>query len=119
MEKFIYVLGLMVVFASILFLAYISTKYIGSKAGQIGRGKYLRVIETICLGKDRYLHLIKAGEEFILVSSSVKGIEVLKSTDEINMDEISENADGSYSNNIKVNLNRIGALFQGFEYKKK
>jgi len=80
-ENLIYVLGLMLIFVSILFLTYITTKYIGRNAGKVAKGKHLHIIETICLGKDKYLYLIKAGNDHILVSSSNKGIDMLGNID--------------------------------------
>ena len=77
LDKIIYALGLILIFFSILFLTYITTKYIGGNAGKITKRKHLHVIETICLGRDKYLYLIKAGKDYILISSSNKGLQML------------------------------------------
>ncbi|HHY23905.1 MAG TPA: flagellar biosynthetic protein FliO [Clostridiaceae bacterium] len=75
--NFFYMLGIIVIFSSILFLTYVTTKYLAGKAGKITKGKHLNIIENVALGKDRYLHLIKVENEFMLIASSGKGIEFL------------------------------------------
>jgi flagellar protein FliO/FliZ len=67
----------LLVFAAILFLAYVATRYIGSKTGNTIKGKYISVVESISIGMDKNIHLLKAGEQFILIASSGKNIEFL------------------------------------------
>jgi len=66
-----------IVFGSIIFLAYITTKFIGSKSGRAMKGKYINIIETVSLGIEGRLHLVKVGEEFVLISVSGKNIQLL------------------------------------------
>ena len=35
----------------------------------------------MCFGRDKYLHLVKAGNEYILIASSSKGLEMLGKID--------------------------------------
>ncbi|NSW89873.1 MAG: flagellar biosynthetic protein FliO [Firmicutes bacterium] len=112
-----YVLGIVLIFSSILFLAYITTRYLASKAGKIAKGKYLNIIETVALGKDRYLHLIKVGNDFMLISSSGKGIELLS---RVNIDNYVENMDNrqntfTFNNIFKYNLNKIRNIIKEVE----
>lgn len=72
-----YMLGIILIFFSVLFLAYVTTKYLAGKAGKITKGKHLNIIENVALGKDRYLYLVKVGNEIMLIASSGKGIELL------------------------------------------
>ncbi|NLD50389.1 MAG: flagellar biosynthetic protein FliO [Clostridiaceae bacterium] len=67
-----------IVFGSILFLAYATTKYIGTKTSNTMKGRYINVLETVQLGLDGKLHLVKVGDEFVLISSSGKNIQMLK-----------------------------------------
>jgi len=63
METFISAVMFTVVFGSVLFLAYVTTKFIGTRTNKIVKGKYIKIIETVNLGFDSRLHLVKAGEE--------------------------------------------------------
>ena len=71
------VLFAIIVLGSVLFLVYVTTRYIGDKAGKMMRGKVISVVDTINLGLDKHLHLIKAGSQFFMISSSGKNIKFL------------------------------------------
>lgn len=68
-------------FGSILFMAYVTTKFIGKKANAKINGKYMNVIESITLGIDKKICLIKVGSEFLLIAVSSKRIEFLCSVE--------------------------------------
>lgn len=70
-------LGFFIVFGSIVFLAYVTTKYIGNKAGKTLKGKYITIIETVSIGMDKQLHLVKVADQYLLIASSGKSIEFL------------------------------------------
>lgn len=72
-KGFLFLLG----FGSILFLAYITTRLLATKAQNVMKGKYINVVETISLGVDKKLHLVKIEETYMLISSSGKSIEFL------------------------------------------
>ncbi len=74
---FFYGLFYLVLFAAILFLAYVSTKLLGAKAVRGMRGRHLKVVDTIVLGFDRQIYLIKVGDQFLLVSFSNKSIKFM------------------------------------------
>lgn len=68
-----------IVFGCILFLAYVTTRFIGNKGSRNMKGRYINIIETVSLGIDSKLHVIKIGEEYVLISSSGKNIQLIKS----------------------------------------
>ncbi|MDP4179473.1 MAG: flagellar biosynthetic protein FliO [Bacillota bacterium] len=84
-KAFVYLIG----FGSILFLTYITTKFIGTKVSKVSKGKHISVIDTVTLGMNKQLYLVKAGNEFILMASSGKNLEFIKEIklDEADMDE--------------------------------
>jgi len=64
-------------FGAILFLAYVSTKIIGTKTSNSLKGKYIKIVETVNLGMDKKLHLVSAGDEYFLVASTSKDVRYL------------------------------------------
>ena len=70
-------LWVIIALGSIIFMSYVATRYIGSKTGKIMRGKYINIIETVSLGIDKQLHLVRVEEQFVLIASSGKNIEFL------------------------------------------
>ena len=71
------IVGVLLALGSILFLAYVTTRYIGGKSKKASKGNYIQVIETISLGMDKQLLLVKVGEQFVLLSSSGKSIQYM------------------------------------------
>lgn len=87
MENLVGGIGFVLVFGSILFLAYVTTKYVGKKTNSVMKGKYVKVIETVSLGFDNRLYLVKVADEFILISSSGKNVQMLKTIEMIEQKE--------------------------------
>jgi flagellar protein FliO/FliZ len=83
---------------SILFLAYVTTKYIGGKSKKASRGNYIQVIEAVSPGMDKQLILVKVGEQYVLLSSSGKNIQFMTNINlgEYETQEISDNGKGAF-----------------------
>lgn len=64
-------------FCSLLYLAYIATKYIANRQSKAMRSKNISVVETVMLGTDKRLHLVKAGKDYILIATTSKTVEFL------------------------------------------
>ena len=73
LEFILFLLG----FGSLLFITYVTTKFIAGKSNKAMKGKYVNIIETVSLGMDKRIHLVKAGEQYLLISSTSKNIEFL------------------------------------------
>jgi len=67
--KIIYIL---IVFIIVLGISYYFSRFIGKRVS--GKNKFMKIIETLTLGNDRHLHIIKVCNEYYLISSSQKGI---------------------------------------------
>lgn len=74
-------------FGSILFLTYVTTRYIAGKSSKALRGRNIQIVETVSLGLDKRIHLVKAGSQYILISSTSKHIEFLTN---VNIEEAAD-----------------------------
>ncbi|HQD28521.1 flagellar biosynthetic protein FliO [Acetivibrio saccincola] len=120
MESLVSGIAFVLVFGSVLFLAYIVTKYIGKKTSRIMKGKHITVIETVSLGFDNKLHLVKVADEFILISCSGKNVQMLKTID-INEEKEDIKKDNSNIVNFKDFFQKCLGSFKvkdGNEYNK-
>lgn len=77
LKVILYLIG----FCSLLFLTYVTTRYIGGKQNRAMKGKNISIIETVSLGMDKRIHLIKAGNQYVLIASTSKTIEFLTVVD--------------------------------------
>ena len=71
------VILLLIGFCSLLFLTYVTTRYIGSKQNKAMKSKNISVVETVALGLDKRLHLVKAGKQYIMIATTSKTVEFL------------------------------------------
>lgn len=53
------------------------TKFIGNKTKNAMQSKYMKVVDTMAMGFDKTLYLVKVGEQYILMNSSAKGFEYI------------------------------------------
>lgn len=65
-------LGYILIFGSILFLAYIAARFVGQKTSASMQSKHMQLVEQISLGIDKRLLLVRVGSEHFLFLSGKK-----------------------------------------------
>lgn len=73
--------GFLIVFASILFLIVVTTRMIGNKARKSMKGKHINILESISIGFDKQIHLLKVTEKYFLIATFGKNIKFLSEID--------------------------------------
>jgi len=73
MEYFFAILAFIVVMLALL----ITTKYLAYKSKKMLKGNYMHIVETLSLGLNNRLHLIKVDNEFFIISATNKNVEFL------------------------------------------
>ncbi len=89
------------IFCLILLLAYLSTRFIASRAASIYRCNYLKVIETLGVGGDKKLLLVKAGEKFLLLSMTSRSLNFISEVDIPNYTEDNKEEKAPYIKSIE------------------
>ncbi len=79
--QFISLLTILIAVGSVMFLAYIMTKFVGKKSSGMMKSKYMKVIDTLSFGFDKSIYLVQVGEQFVLINMSVKGMEFICNID--------------------------------------
>ena len=100
-------------FAGILYLSYVATKYLANRLSPTGRGgKNLKVVETLGISKDTSLLIVKAGEKMLLIGTTANSVSLVTelSPDELDFsDEKQAPQTMSFAEALKININkRIG-----------
>lgn len=75
--QFISLLTILIAVGSVMFLAYVMTKFVGKRSSGIVKSKYMKVIDTLSFGFDKTIYLVQIGEQFVLMHMSVKGMEFI------------------------------------------
>jgi len=83
--QFISLLTILIAVGSVMFLAYVMTKFIGKRSNSMMKSKYMKIIDTMSLGFDRSIYLIQVGEQYVLMHMSVKGMEFICNLDSDSM----------------------------------
>ncbi|KUO76113.1 MAG: hypothetical protein APF77_02165 [Clostridia bacterium BRH_c25] len=120
--------------AVILGAAYYVTKYLARKGLNPANNKNLKIIETVPLGIDKSLLLVKVGEQYLLLGSTQKNISLLtvleqeklaigKASEgysnldgesiESYMDKLKDGDVKTGMNSVKHNLNKLKSIVRG------
>ena len=75
--QFISLLTILIAVGSVMFLAYVMTKFIGKRSSGMMKSKYMKIIDTLSFGFDKNIYLVQIGEQFVLMHMSVKGMEFI------------------------------------------
>lgn len=66
-----------VIAAFIIYLSYISSKYIGKGMNRTSTGHYMRLVDQITVGQDRYIAILQTGGKYFLVGIASGQISIL------------------------------------------
>ena len=75
--QFISLLTILIAVGSVMFLAYVMTKFVGKRSSGMIKSKYMKIIDTLSFGFDKTIYLVQIGEQFVLMHMSVKGMEFI------------------------------------------
>lgn len=122
-----------IMFALILAAAYYVTKFLARKGLVQGKTKTMKVIESMPMGTDKILHLVKVGTQYFLIGSALKNMFMISELDKdklfsdqeddaFNLDEIEiESYEdsaitkdfGTYLNSTKQSLHKLKSMVRG------
>ena len=74
---FAYVVSLIVLFIGVVFLAYLSSRFLAAKMGGIGHGTGTAIHTTLALGPNRNIHLVEMAGRFFVVGATEHSIQLL------------------------------------------
>jgi flagellar protein FliO/FliZ len=97
-ESFIQLLGALVIFAFVLVITYLATRWMGGMQKTRGSNKNLRIIETIGVGNNKYISIVEVGTVYLVVSVGKDEVHLLT---EISKEELK---DLSFEDEDNMNL---------------
>lgn len=98
----------LVCFAAIVALAYLSARYIGRMKAQTMTGKNISIAESVNLGIGAALYLIKAGEQYFLISVSKESIRLISEIDAQTIKEVGKQEPTVFENLMKEYFDKFG-----------
>lgn len=116
MEDILLLLGMLIVFAAVLFIAWLTARLLGKKMAGTSKNRLLNIVETLPLGVDRYLYLVKVGKRYFLFFASRKNMEFVS---EIEVDGEALASGAESTENSGFNFKRIFDMYSGLSGKGK
>jgi flagellar protein FliO/FliZ len=77
LESFIQLLGALVIFAFVLGITYLATRWMGGMQKTRSKNKNLRIIETIGVGNNKYISIVEVGTVYLVVSVGKEEVHLL------------------------------------------
>lgn len=77
MEEILRAIGILIAFIVVLVLAYLTARLAGTKFAGYTSGKYMRVIDRIFLGRDKWVCVIQVGSQYYVVGIAGQNMEFL------------------------------------------
>ena len=66
-----------VIVACIIYLSYLASKYVGRGISKGSNSRYMRLIDQLALGQDRYIAVVQVGGKYLLVGVTAGQISIL------------------------------------------
>lgn len=77
MQEVFRAIGILISFIVVLVLAYLVTRLMGAKFAGYTTGKYIRVIDRIFLGRDKWVCIIQVGSQYYIVGITGQNMKLL------------------------------------------
>lgn len=68
---------LIILLVLVMLAAYYTTKFLSSKTRRLNKGKYLDIKDRMYVGRDKYIILLEAGEQFFLIGVTNQSVNIL------------------------------------------
>lgn len=132
-ESFFKTIYYLIMFVLILAAAFYATKFLAKRGMVQNKTKMMKLMESMPMGVDKSLHLVKVGSQYFLIGSASKSMFMIS---EINQESLSEEQLGSavhvsdfdyesfedsiegkdfstYLNSVKTNLHKLKSMVRG------
>ncbi len=95
LESFIQLVGVLLIFAFVLAITYLTTRWMGGYQKAHSHNKNLRIIETIHVGNNKMISIIAAGKKYLVVSVGKDEVHMLAELSEEELKELPDTGEKS------------------------
>lgn len=104
MEDLISLFTVFLVVIFILYLSFISTKFVGEKAMSQRVSKHMKVLDTLMLSQENSLVIVEVSGKIQLMSMGTNGIHYIKELETLETLEKEENVPDSFKDNFQKSI---------------
>lgn len=109
LDSFVQLLGVLVIFVFVLGITYVATRWIAGYQKAHIFNRNLRIIETLRLTPNKYIQIIEAGDEYLVIAIGKDEVRLLTKLTGEQLKEIpsGELADGIKTESFKEILDKL------------
>ena len=105
--SFLQLIGVLFIFVFVLVITYFTTKWIAGYQKQQFYNKNLRVVETLKLTTNKYIQIIEAGDQYLVVGIGKDEINILATLTPEQMKVLPEEIQGSDAKNVGESFQQV------------
>lgn len=87
-ESFVQLIGVLLIFVFVLVITYLTTRWIASYQKGHSFNKNLRVVETLKITANKYIQIIEAGDEYLVIAIGKDEVQLLTKLTEEQLKEV-------------------------------
>ena len=76
-SSFMQLIGVLIIFLFVLAVTYVSTRWIAGYQKEHSYNKNLKIIETLRLTTNKYIQIVQAGEEYLVIAIGKDEVQLL------------------------------------------
>ena len=120
LSSFVQLLGVLIIFVFVLLITYFTTKWIGNAQKTNPGNKNLRIMESIRIGNNKFVTLVKAGKNYLVIAVGKDEVSLLAELTEEQLTQIPDVTSGkapftadkkAASENFQDILNKVRERF--------
>lgn len=105
--SFLQLIGVLLIFVFVLVITYFTTKWIAGYQKQQFHNKNLRVVETLKLTTNKYIQIVEAGDQFLVVGIGKDEVNLLTTLTPEQMKVMPEETDGLDTKNVGESFQQV------------
>jgi flagellar protein FliO/FliZ len=94
LDSFLQLIGVLLIFVFVLFVTYLTTRWLGGYQKVHSRNKNLQIIESIHVGNNKLVSIIAAGTKYLVISVGKDEVHLLA---ELTKEQLVESSEGESS----------------------
>jgi flagellar protein FliO/FliZ len=94
LESFLQLVGVLLIFAFVLAITYLTTRWMGGYQKAHSHNRNLEIIETIRVGNNKMISIVAAGKKYLVVSIGKDEVHMLAELTEEELRELPDSGNG-------------------------
>lgn len=107
LESFVQLIAVLLIFVFVLAITYLTTRWIAGTQRARSNNKNLYLLETIGVGNNKFISIVKAGEKFLVVSINKDDVKLLAQLDKDELIDYSLDDTNTKTDSFEQLLNKL------------